>query len=101
MNVDGDVRWAPGTVNSRPRPYRLRTKTGRLRGNMRGTPMGEVYRDDQSGFCYYLRGMAMGCYKTLQELMDAFDLELEEHHMGGTRSKMRKHKKKRTRRTRK
>lgn len=92
------VTWNPAIPN---RYIKLRAKTGALRPNLPTVPTGEaVYRTDRQGFCYYLNGMIRGCYRTLKELMDAWDVELAEHEGGVTRSKIRKQKRRKTRRSR-
>ena len=92
------VTWNPAIPNRR---IKLQAKTGALRPNLPTVPTGEaVYRTDQQGFCYYIRGIFQGCYRTLKELMDAWDVELAEHEGGVTRSKIRKQKRRKTRRSR-
>jgi hypothetical protein len=95
------VRWAEGIPNrNHPRLY-ARTRTVRLRRKLSKDPSGEaVYREDNQGVCYYINSIVMGCYRTLNELMDAWDVELEEHRGGVTRSKIRKQKRRKTRRHR-
>ena len=92
------ITWDPAIVNTY---VKLRPKTGALRRNLPTDPTGEaVYRKDKQGVCYYLNGIVMGCYRTLKELMDAWDVELAEHQGGVTRSKIRKQKRRKTRRHR-